>query len=85
MESNYDWYPKNDKSPYFIKYYSDYFGELPNLVEEIDWAVEQVEGVYKNQIPLSRLTMHLEDFNAIVDLYNDDVATYLDAKEAYDK
>jgi hypothetical protein len=84
-DSKYDWYPHNDIAPHFITDFAGYFGELPNLVEEVEWAVEQVEGVYKNQIPLSRITEHLEDYNDLIEVYNDDVASYLTAKAAYDK
>jgi len=45
---DYDWYPANDAAPVYIKDYTSYLGELPNLIEEIGWTVGQIEGVYKN-------------------------------------
>lgn len=84
-DSMFDYYPDNMATPHYIKGYSNYFGELPNLIEELPWTVDQLEGLYKYQIPLARITEHLIDHNDIVDVYKTDIATYLEDKSAYDK
>lgn len=88
FETGLEQYPDIDAEPKFLELYSSGDGMLPPLVDVEyleEYPSEQYDTIYKNKIPIERITTKLEEYNAMIATYNEAVDDYLDLKDDYDE